>query len=773
MAERSLKLVQRAFEGIKAETIMTKLASAFYDNHLKQTAFGVWTDSATMRRFVGGVGRGLRKLALRRWFGRARSGTNRMKSHLYRLRRVFDVLKSSRIAALTIHRKQLRMQKSILHQWSALAKDAKADRFYTQFCLSAWVQALQVASHLRTVLREWRQAAKIARQVKTQRKVRNRAAVCSMRDRREERSKRRILRELRKKTEEAGSRRKKIRIKTRDNERKTLESVFKVWKTAAKRDFSAYIRGKKTVRAWQRAASVQAKGRKLHEKVQNATLRGIIREIRGLSSSKILTSVKLSHDFNISRIKTRYFHFFKFAVHMANSLSAKALKMYEISLKKTAFSAFLSMYQRKIRLATISTEQGKNQYNEKRVIFAGLKSFTRKSLLNRKEKSRKWLQRRTLLLLFAWRKRTIEGEIEDEQTVVNFRVQKLAKLGFQSLSMLTWNKRLIRFKRNRIGRFLHLWRNWSLQAKAFFPFSRKTRLPDKGKERKAEAKLRERQRAGYWERWKLALCGRRVCEALQERRRRKFWEGWLDFLHRRMLVKRAKVHFDGYWGGKIVNSWKIAANRAKSEKRVKGIRQKVTRNFRLDHVFPIFRKAVSCSRIVRRNFLLAEQFRRKKAFSRFLLQTADRKETIGKLNLAAAICAGNSKRTALQKLKMHIVKAKTIKEMYENHEKRLLSNSITALNLHKNRQNHKKTIQFKRLKALFSLWISQVHLYQLLKDNQFTKAVALTPNKMTKQRKNIALEWRQNRLQKSVISQWRFRSLLFLAVKEAGKSLNS
>lgn len=777
VAMRSLKLMQRAFEVLKEETIMTKLAGAFYANHLKGTAFRVWTESAKFRKFAAGIERGLRKLALNAWRSRAKDQSNRFKSHFFRLKRVFDVLKSLRIASLTIYRKQIRLQKSILQQWNSLAKEAKADRFYSNFCLSAWVQGLQANVRLRSLLCEWRKVAKNTKQVKTQRKLRNRAAVCGMRDRREERMKRQVVREVRRRMEEAGCRRKKVRIRTREKERKVMEKVIKAWKTAAKRDFSAYIRGKKTVRGWKKAASVLAKGKFLQENVQKATLRGVIREIRNLSSSKMLVSVKLSHDFNISRLKTRYFRVFQCAVHKANSLSVKALKLCEISLKKTAFSAFLSMYQRRIRLASISTQQGQSQYQAKRVLFAGLKSFALKSLTSCSEKWVKWLQRRTLLLLFAWRKRTIEGQIEDEQTVVNFRVQKLAKLAFQSISMLTWHKRLIRFKRTRISRFLLLWRNWCLRSKAFMPFSRKMRLPDKGKERKAEAKLREVRRKMYWKRWKFAWFCRQICETLQGKRSRewagKCWKGWLDFHHTQISLKRAKSHYYAYLRGNILNQWKIAAIQWKAERKVKEIRRKVLRNFRLDQVFPVFRKAVTCSRIIRRNLCLAERFCVQKAFCSFLRRIAIRKETVGKCSIAGTIWKENNKRAALQRLKIYLIKAKQRKEIYAKYENRLLLTAIMALRLHKNRQNHIKTIQFQHIKALFSLWISQFQVNQLLKGNQFTKAVALTPSKMTKKRANIALEWRQRRLQQSLISQWRFQIQLFRGVKEASNSLNS
>lgn len=777
MARKSLKLAQKAFEVLKEETIVTKLALAFYGNHLKQVAFRVWTESSKLRKLVGRVGNGVRKLAFGWWRYRARDKTNRLKAHLYRLKQAFGVLKSTRIAALTIYKKQSRMQKGILQQWAIIAKEAKADRLYTHFCFSAWVQALKAANYMRDILSQWHKAAMVSRQRKTQRKVRNRAAASSMRERKEERVKSAVVREMRRIVTDASSRRKKIRVLRRKNEDKIVKTVFDTWKDTLKRNFSADIRCKKILRSWKKATSVLGKGKLLQEKVRRSMLRGIIKEIRSLSSSKMLYTVKLSKDFNNTRLKAKSLQAFQQAVLKGNILSVKAVKMHGKTLKSTAFEAFLSVYHRKIILANISIEQGNNQYRDKRVIFAELKSFAAKSSSLRREKYSKWLQRRALMLLFAWRKRTIEGQIEDEQSVVNFRVHILAKLAFQSISMMTWSKRLIRFKRSRIGRFMRLWRDVSLRAKTLLPYTRKTRVPDKGRERRAEARLHEMQRILYWKRWKFALWSGQICEVLQEKRNVKnvmeCWQCWVNYRRKQGLIRSANWHYTGFWQKETFNAWRRVVNTQKIDKKAKATRLKVARNFRLDHIFPVFQKAVQCKRITEGNLHIAKQFRIKQAFHRFLLQTAARKETGNKGRIAEKTYIENSERRALRMLEAYMVRLKRRKGIYAAHNTVLLSRAIIALNLHNTRQKHRKTVQSKRTKALFSAWISKTHISQLLKGNQFAQAISVISSQMPKQKTLFAREWRQRRLQQIILRQWCFQSQFFLAVKSAGKSLNS
>lgn len=776
MARNSLKLAQKAFEVLKEETIVTKLAAAFYGNHLKQVAFRVWREGGKLRKLVGRVGNGVRKLAFGWWRYRARDKTNRTKAYLHRLQQAFDVLKSTRIAALTISKRRNRMRKGLFQQWKRITKETKADRLYTKLCFSHWLQAIQIANYIRNLLLHWHTFTVGNRQRRTQRKVRNRAAASSMRERREERGKRAVIREIRRIVTDMRSRRKKIRLLRRKNEEKCMKNVFDTWKNTLKHNFSAYIRSKTILKSWKKVTSVLNKGKLLQEMVKISQLRGIIKEIRSLSTSKMLYSVKLSKDFNQTRLKAKSFQSFQQNALKNKILYEKSGKKYEKTLKSTAFEAFLSVYHRKIILANVKIEQNNSQYRDKRVIFAELRSFAGKSSYIRTEKYTKWLQRRALWLLFAWRKRTIEGQIEDEQLVVNFRVRTLAKLAFQSISMLTWSKRLIRFKRSRISRFLHLWKEVNLRKKALFPYTRKTRVPDKARERRAEGKLREIQRILYWKRWKFALWSGQICEVLWEKRNVKntmeCWQCWVNYIQKQSLIRTANHHFTSFHQKETFNSWKRLVNLLKIDKKVKITRLKVAKNFRLERIFPIFRKAVSCKRIIEGNLHIAQEFRMKMAFHRFLLQIAFRKETGNRGKIAENVYTENSKRRALRVLKGYMVKLHRKKGIDAAHNTALLSHAVAAFRLHNTRQKHYKAIRSKHLKSLLSAWISKTHISQLLKGNRFTQAISVISREMPKQRTLFAREWRQRRLQLFLLRQWRFQCQFYLAVKSAGKSLN-
>lgn len=464
------------FDAFKIETIYMKLATAFYSNHLKSLCFWAWRTKPRLHRFLAVTEKIVSRCHLTQWRRLTRKGRNRTVAGSFRMRRVFDVLKRLRIAKYTEKRREDRLQKGVITQWSVVAKQTKADRFYMRVCLRMWVKAASLSVYMKEVVRGWKRAAGESHRKRTQRKARNREFVGERREQRIEKLKRRVMNAFRLIAREADERRKKVRTRRRVAEKRLLLRILAVWKSLGRRDFSRLLLLRKAFRGLRKATKVIHTGRVLSAHVRLCLLKSVIRELQSIATERFLHIIKRAQNHCCFTLKSKYFRLLYKASVKSHAAVVRAVEMYERRLLKRGFQAFIEIERKRIMASELGEEMERRKWEKTREVFIQWKRITIAQIETRDTNSALWCQRRTLELLYLWRKATIQSQMEDEQTVCNFRVAKLAKLAFASWSMLTWHKRIIRFKRAHIHRLLTV-RHHTGVAKVLFRSERLPRSP--------------------------------------------------------------------------------------------------------------------------------------------------------------------------------------------------------------------------------------------------------------------------------------------------------